>query len=58
MQAGAGVWPPGEAPEPAGLTRNFLASRSSSSHSFWLSSMRAPSEAFFRGLGAGGREVG
>lgn len=39
------------------LTRNFLVSRSSSPHSFWLSSMRAPSEAFFRGLGVRVREV-
>ena len=36
------------------LTRNFLASRPSSPHSFWLSSMRAPSEEFFRGLGVTG----
>lgn len=47
--------PPGR-PGPAGLTRNFLVSRPSSPHSFWLSSMRAPSEAFFRGLGGGGRQ--
>lgn len=43
-------------PGPAVLTRNFLASRSSSPHSFWLSSMRAPSDTFFRGLGRGGTE--